>query len=117
MIRIAARLFDPQGYIEFQPLPDNTEGVFSRRATRAATLDGSAVIVDRGYSDSDRTLVYRYRPVSQAHNERAQRLVKLHERVAVATPDDVYEAVPLSLDIANNENRITLLVVKSLTEN
>lgn len=116
MIRIAARLFDVLGYIEFVPLPNNQEGQFSRRANRVATLDGDSVITDRGYSDSDRTLVYRYKPVSRDHDERAQRLVKLHPLVAVSTVDDLYEAVPLSFEPGARENRFTLLVTRSLTE-
>jgi hypothetical protein len=116
MIKIAARLFDPLGYIEFQPLPSNLETTFARRVTRVATLDGESSIIDRGFSESDRTLVYRYKPVSRDHDERAQRLVKLHPTVAVATRDGLFEAAPQSFEPGPSENRITLFVIRKLSE-
>ena len=116
MIKIASRLFDPLGYIEFRPLPSNSAGAFSRRVTRVATLDQGVAVNDRGYSEGDRTLTYRYKPVSRDHDERAQRLLKLHERVAIANEDGFFEAAVESFDPGPDENRITLFVISSLTE-
>lgn len=115
-IRIAARLFDVLGYIEFTPVSSNVEGSVTRRVNRQATLDGGAAFTDRGYTDADRTLVYRYRPVSEEHDDRARRLVELHPTVAVSNQEGLFEAAPQSFEPGPDENRLTLLVIQKLSE-
>lgn len=115
-VHICSRLFDPLGWAQFVPLPSNAEGGLARRVTRVATLNGGVAVSDRGFSEGDRTLVYRFKPVSADHNARLMRLVRLHQTVSVATADGVYESVPQSFDPGNSENRFTLLVIRKLSE-
>jgi len=116
MISIAARVFDLDGHIEFTPVPSNRDGERSRRVTRTATLDGGVSVSDRGFAYGDQTLVYRYKPESKEHDDRARRIVRLHATVTVATPEGVFEAAPRSLEINNDENVFSLLVIRKLSE-
>jgi hypothetical protein len=116
MISITSTAFDPLGYIAIDPLPGSSEDSYSRRVTRTATLDGGVAISDRGYSDGDRTLVYRYKSVSTDHDARAKRILRLHPTVQVSTPDGVYLAAPESFDARSDENTISLLVIRKLSE-
>jgi len=116
MISITSRNFDPLGYLDIDPLPGSSEDNYSRRVTRTATLDGGVAISDRGYSDGDRTLTYRYRPVSRDHDNRAKRLLRLHPTVQVSTPDGVYLAAPQSFDSTPDGNTFALLVIQKLSE-
>jgi len=88
VIHIAARTFDLLGYLDIAPLPGETTDTYGRRVSRVATLDGGVAVSDRGYSHGDRTLVYRWRPVSEEENARAKRLVSLHPTVTVSTKID-----------------------------
>ena len=45
--------YSPTGYVNLLPLPA-VKGVYSRRTSKSATLDGGAYITDLGYSASDR---------------------------------------------------------------
>jgi len=116
MIHITSKSYDILGHISFHPSLGNAPATFSRRVTRAATLDGGVAISDRGYSEGDATLVYRYKPVSREHDERAYRLLKLHPRVRVSNPDGLFEAVIESFEPSPSENTITLLVIEKLSE-
>lgn len=116
MIHITATTFDIDGYVDFEPLPAQQSDTFERRVSRVATLDGGAAVSDRGYSDSDRTLTYTYRPVSKEHDERARRIVRLHPTVTVSAPEGVFRAVPQSFENGKAENTFTLLVIERLDE-
>lgn len=116
MISITSQEFDPQGYLQISPLPDNEPGALTRRVSRVATLDGGVAINDRGFSHGDRTLTYRYKPVSEEHDARARRLLQLHSRVNVSNEEGVFECVPDQFEPSPDENTLTLIVVRKLTE-
>lgn len=116
MVSICSVLFDTLGHVQFTPLPGNAEGLYSRRVAKAATLDGGVAITDKGFAEGDRTLVYRYKPISREHNERALRIVKLHSLVTVANRDGVFSAAPQSFDPGDTENTLTLFVIEKLSE-
>lgn len=116
MISITSTSFDALGYLEIDPKDNAQAATFSRRVSRAATLDGGVVISDRGFSDGDRTLAYSYKPVSKEHDSRAERLVRLHPTVNVSTPDGVFLAVPQSFSRSSTENTITLLAIRKVSE-
>ena len=116
MIVICTMLFDLLGVLHIEPLKSNSAVTYTRRVSRVATLDGGAAINDRGYSASDETLVYRFKPVSQEHDDRAQRIVRLHPTVRVSNRDGVFEATPEQFQPTPAENILTLLVIKKLSE-
>jgi hypothetical protein len=115
MIHIASVAFDLLGYISFNPLNESGDAVFSRRISKSRALNGSVVVSDLGYTDGDLTLVYRYKPISKEHDDRAKRIVSLHEFVTVSTKDGVYKAAPSEFE-PGEENQITLEIVEKLSE-
>jgi len=114
VIHIASTTFDLLGHVSIDPLPGAQS--YRRRAARAATLDGGAVVSDRGYSDGDLTRQYRWRVVSRAHTERVRRIVKLHPTVTLSSAEGCFLAVPESMDEGPDENTLTLLVIRTLSE-
>lgn len=56
MISLSSILADVDGNVVFETLPSSTSNDTTRRVSRTKTLDGGCVIVDGGFSDSDRTL-------------------------------------------------------------
>lgn len=56
MISLSSILADSDGSIVFDVLPSSAVNDTTRRVSRTKTLDGGCVIVDGGFSDSDRTL-------------------------------------------------------------
>jgi hypothetical protein len=115
-VHIAAKEFDLSGYIEVRPLLNAAPGSAARRVSRAATLDGSSAFIDRGFTHSDRQMQIQYRPVSQEHDERARRILELHERVTISTREGCFEAVPESFDGSPTRNTFTLWIVSKLSE-
>ena len=115
-VRIVSREFDPLADIEFVPTDIVGQTTFSRRVNRVATLDGGAATIDRGFSHADRVAVYSYKPISKDHDDRARRLVEFHARVAVASRDGFFEAAVESFEPGPDENTITLLILRDLTE-
>lgn len=116
MISVSAVSFDLLGHLIIDEMSTDYPERVSRRAARAKTLDGGVAISDRGYSDGDRTLTYSYRPLSKTHDDRAERLVRLHPTVNVATPDGVFLAVPQSFGRSASQNTFTLLIIRKLSE-
>lgn len=116
MITIAAELFDLAGVLEFMPLADGEDRTFSRRISRTATLDQGVAISDRGYSDGDVTYVYRYKPVSKAHDETARRLLRTHPTVVLCNRDGVFRAAIETFQPGADQNEITLLVSARLNQ-
>jgi len=116
VISITSKLFDLLGHLEIEPLPGESEGGISRRVSRVATLNQGVAVNDGGFSHGDRTLIYRYKPVSKDHDNRARRLVELHSRVYVSNADGVFECVPESFDPGADSNTITLFVILKVSE-
>ncbi|SEM55641.1 hypothetical protein SAMN04489760_1222 [Syntrophus gentianae] len=55
-IGLASRLYDSDGALIVDPLPEDTQiRENTRRLTRTKTLDGGVVITDSGFSHGDRT--------------------------------------------------------------
>ena len=55
MIGLSSILVDTVGSVVFQELPKSKLNDSSRRISRTKTLDGGCIIVDGGFSESDRT--------------------------------------------------------------
>jgi len=115
IVSISSELFDLSGQVTINTLANNTNGETNRRVNRVATLDGGSAISDRGYSESDRDLVYSWRPESKAQNDLVDRMVKLHARVHVATVDGVYLANFRGFTPGVNESSLRLYVIDKLT--
>ena len=62
---------DYAGHVQIDIRPVIESGTVARRVSRIATLDGSAVVNDGGYSDTDRTIDLRWQ---------AARIIPFHRR-------------------------------------
>jgi hypothetical protein len=116
VISISTTTFDLNGHIDIDPVIDSPDGETVRRVSRVPTLDGGVATNDRGYSEGDRTLEYFWRPVSRAHNDAIDRIVRLYPQVYVSTPSGVYLAAPQSFTPGVTECSISLLVIEKVSE-
>lgn len=114
MLMMNAPVFDINGHIEIDN--PNPEGLaqFSRRVSRAATLDGGAAINDFGYSPADRTLEIEWTPRSLAEADNARRMVQAYGRLIVSWREGCFLVAPQDFDEADNAIIITALVERQL---
>jgi len=112
---LSTLIWDPQGYVEVDALPAQTDGEVRRRVNRVATLDGGAVVNDAGYSEADRTIELRWVRTSPAHEYLIERLVRLYPRIHVATRAAVYEAAVEAYLPGAAESALRLLVISKLS--
>ena len=116
MIHINATTYDLQGSLSIRLLPSSDEPSLSRRVSRVATLDQGVAVNDRGFSEGDRTFAFAYKPVSREHDNIAKRIIKIHSKVTVSTPEGVFLAAPESFNAGAEENTLTLLIISKLSE-
>lgn len=109
-VTIASQGFDLQGFLVLDCLPDVNSGEVTRRVNRVATLDGGAAFNDFGFSEADRTIELRWKPVSEAHNQQAATLVQRHSRVLIGMPDGLWLAAPERFKPTPTECSMVLLV-------
>ena len=82
---------------------------YTRRVSRTATLDGSSVITDSGYTDTDRTLEIRAE-ISENERDDLAYMFKTYSLLNVSTPDGFFSCAPRRLVPGNGEMVLTLLV-------
>ena len=112
---ISTPTFDPDGFIELLVRNDTTAGEVRRRTSRVATLDGGAVINDFGYTEADRTITLRWQFSSKDIEADVDRLVRLYDRLQVATSQGVFLAAPEVYIPGVNESTLRLLVLSKLS--
>lgn len=106
-IGLAARVFDPEGAL-LLPWRDGTDtGSLRRRMTRTATLDGGVSVVNRGFTDADRTLSIAMEGAEPALVDKVKRMLRLHGSITVMLNDGAYTGAPREYD----ERRQTLVVL------
>jgi len=113
MITISTPTFDLAGSVTLAETSSTDAGSISRRVSRIATLDGSAVLADYGYTDADRTIkvVATIDPDTLAS---VQRLVKLYPLLVLACYDGLFYGAISASSPKRNELTITFLVRESL---
>ena len=112
---ISSTVYDFSGYVELDLLPEYTDGEVRRRVNRVATLDGSAVVNDGGFSDADRTFELRWRGGDAATEEAVERMVRTHGEIVVSTRSGVFLAAPEAYVPRATESTLRLLVLSKLS--
>lgn len=113
---ISTLTFDPDGAVTIELDPDQTRlGESRRRMNRIATLDGSAVVNDFGYSDADRTIRLQWVPVSKDYEANIERLVQTNARLHVATAEGFFLAAPESYEQRSTQSVLVLLALAKLS--
>ncbi len=112
---LSAPEYDPSGYIELQVLDESSFVETTRRVSRVKTLDGGAVISDGGFSDSDRTIVLRWKPTSAAVDSEIERLAQTYPLLTISTRRGVFRAAPERYTPGDDESALSLLVLSRLS--
>ena len=85
-------VFDPQGAVSLEALPDSSLDTHTRRVTRTATLDGHSVIIDHGYTAADATLAIRA-VLDPATAAALLRLMRIYPQLVCSTPGGCFLGV------------------------
>lgn len=116
MVSLSSILVDVDGNIVFEALPSTSTNDTTRRVSRTKTLDGGCVIVDGGFSDSDRTL-----NIHVDYNETIfSKIQYLHENktlVHVVIDDNFYSGAISSVTLSRGTQeaiRLQILVKEKL---
>jgi hypothetical protein len=113
---VSATVSDPAGYVELDVSEENPSGVTRRRISRISTLDGGVVVNDGGYSPGDRTLELSWVSSSKATIDSIERLIRLYNRVNVATRAGVFLAAPGDFTPGIEKSKLTLLVLDQISQ-
>ena len=112
---LSTTTFDFSGYVELDLLPEYTDGEVRRRVNRTATLDGSAVLADGGFSDADRTLQLRWLRRNADTEAAVERLLSTYGSIVVSTRSGVFLASPEAYIPTADESTLRLLVLERLS--
>lgn len=117
MISLSAPVFDPDGHIVIDELPDSDMGTVRRRGSRVATLGPEgAVSQDRGYFFADRDFEVRWAVTNHDQYASVRRLVELYPRINISTAEGVFIVWPQSISIdQDGEAVLSLLVLEMIS--
>ena len=87
----------------------------NRRVTRTATLDGSAILTDIGYSDTDRTLTIVEPKVSEAIVTLVAALQEDYATILVVTREGAFRGAIKTMGVQDGDLTITFLVIEKLS--
>lgn len=113
-VSLAAKTFDPLGFVEFDHYGPPQESI-RRRMSKVPTLDQGVAVSDRGFSHGDRSMIFRFDPVSSAHDQSIVRLIRLHSKAEVSFDGGVYDAI-LTFDPGPDENTVTASIIRKVSE-
>lgn len=112
---VSTQVWDVQGYVELDVMNTQTDGATVRRINRVATLDGSAVVNDAGFSEADRTIQLTWMNDSKTVDAAIERLVKFYGRLNVSTRTGVYDAAVESYTPSPTAPALRLLVISKIS--
>jgi hypothetical protein len=113
---IAATTADPLGVVQLELDTDRSDlSSMTRRVTRVATLDGSAVFNDFGYSQADRTVRLVWQVASEAQKTAVERLMRLYALITVSLADGLFQAAVESFTVSSGQATLTLLIKSKLS--
>lgn len=87
----------------------------NRRVTRTATLDGSAVLTDIGYSDTDRTFTIVEPKASEAVVTLVAALQEDYATILVVTREGAFRGAIKAMGVQDGDLTITFLVIEKLS--
>lgn len=94
MIGLSTKLYDLNGFDVFTRHElSELDTKIDRRVTTTKTLDGGSYVSDGGYSDSDKTFVFKLRGLSKKRFNNLVQIAKLHSRIFLATEEGAFECV------------------------
>jgi hypothetical protein len=112
---LSTTTFDPLGYVEIDVLPESAFQERRRRTNRIATLDGSAVFNEFGYTEADKTIVLRWTVRDQVTEDAVDRLTRLYSRLNLSIDRGAWLVATEFFTPGAAESRLTLLVVEKIS--
>lgn len=88
----------------------------TRRLSKTATLDGGSVIVDSGFSDSDRSFSFEFADIGPTSRDALWEMFQEESLVYLSCPEGVFSGVLESVDIENSTGKLKFSVLEKLTE-
>ena len=117
MVSISTPFFDLLGSMHVRRLDSNTQLVDGiRRVTRTATLDGSAVVYDGGFSHADRILTVGIRAFREAQLNQAKRLFQSYQQLTVSSIEGIFLCAAESYTVKETTLTLRFLILQDLTE-
>lgn len=114
MISLSAPTYDPSGYIAANG--HASQQPTGRRASRVATLDGAARLVDGGYSTSDLTFSIVIPDPDGSHHRTIARLMQYHATALLTCSRGAYSVLLSNLTSDNSGNAMTTRVTAEVLE-
>jgi hypothetical protein len=117
MIALSSCEADTVGHVVFQETPDSVFRDTARRVSRVKTLDGGCVLIDSGFSDSDRTFKV-YAPYSEATYAIMKHLHEDRDVIDISGPDGFYSGTIENLKMSQQDPpriALTILIKEKLS--
>jgi hypothetical protein len=114
MIGIATLLYDLDGALRIEEMPQSALTETRRRMLRVKTLDGGVAVNDTGYSAGDRDLTVLWKPRRREDFAAVQRLVQTWPRLLVTMREGVFVAAPEYTRITGKVAELRLLVLEQV---
>ena len=112
---VSSEIYDPSGFVELPAIETRNPLLTRRRINRVATMDGSAVLNDGGFSDSDRQIEIEWQATDKVTADAVERIAQLYTRVRISVRSGVYLAALDSFDHGEVYSRLRLLVLSKLS--
>lgn len=113
MISICRTIGDPLGNIDFNELPTTEFGPLPARVSRAATLDGGAVIAHYGVSHGDRTF-YIKASITTAQKITLEYIHRCNETLILSCKEGFFLGVIETMTTAQGSLTMKFLVKEKL---
>lgn len=114
-ISLSTKTFDPKGLIKLDFDSDSELQDYSRRATRTATLDGSASFDDLGFSWADVTFKLKFKDLTQTQADSLSYLCQNYGQLRVVTENGVFDVLVEKYAYKKGVGQMTLLVLEKVS--
>ena len=114
MITITSDVYDPLGYVTFEPVSVPRQRL-SRRATLTRTLDANVILDDAGYHPGDEPREFTIPAATMDQAARVERLVTLHSDHLLFDADKVYSGSLSAGSYDPPELSLTFLITEDLS--
>lgn len=112
---LSTKTLDAQGSIAIECDKNSQFGRMQRRLSKVRTLDGSSVVQDYGYTDTDRELRLMW-TADETITPAVERLVKYFQTLHLSTPAAFLEVAPRGIETRQNVTTLDLYIIDNLTE-
>lgn len=110
-ISLSSQVFDPNGNILLKYDPKSTDGDFTRRVSRTATMDGGCTYDDLGFSWSDVDLNLQFENISEQQETRLSYLAKTYGVLTAVTKQGAFDALVESYSFREGKAELKLLLL------